>query len=235
MNDLGPPPPPSTPAAPNPPPILTAPNPPPPYRAGGLIPPAGAARTWGLAVIGVPLLLVLLLGLVGGSFSTGGGAQAQPWTPPTASYAYTQSATPNPYNASDSAATPDPYSASDPVATETGDAGGGSSFGEPTEGTTTAAAEPEAVVTAYFAAINNREYKTAWGLGGKNLGDADYDAFAKGYANTQQDSISQVSVQGTVVQLVLNALQTDGTSRSFNVTYTVEDGVITHGTATPIG
>ena len=208
MNDLGPPPPP-----PPPPPPST-------YRATGLIPPAGAARTWGLAVIGVPLLLVLLLGMVDGSFSTGGGgAQAQPWTPPTASYAYTQSAT------------PDPYSASDPAATETA----GSALGEPTEETTTPTAEPEAVVTAYFAAINNRDYQTAWAMGGKNLGDADYDAFAKGYANTQQDSISQVSVQGTVVQLVLNARQTDGTSRSYNVTYTVEDGVITHGTATPIG
>ncbi|MFJ9376086.1 hypothetical protein [Streptomyces sp. NPDC101455] len=225
MNDLGPPTPPSTPAAPNPPAS---------YRAGGLIPPVGAARTWGLTVIGVPLLLVLLLGMVDGSFSTGGdGARAQPWTPPTASYTYTQSATPDPYSASDSAATPDPYSASDPAATETGDAGGGSSFGEATGETTTAAAEPEAVVTDYFAAINNRDYRTAWNLGGKNLGDADYNAFAKGYANTRQDSVSQVSVQGTVVQLVLNALQTDGTSRSFNVTYTVEDGVITHGTAIP--
>ncbi|MEV6513261.1 hypothetical protein AB0M61_45085 [Streptomyces sp. NPDC051642] len=231
MNDLGPPPPPSTPAASNPPPILTAPNPPPPYRAGGLIPPAGAARTWGLAVIGVPLLLVLLLGLVGGSFSTGGGAQAQPWTPPTASYAYTQSATPDPYNASDSAATPDPYSASAPATTETG----GSVFGQPTESTTTAAAEPEAVVTAYFAAINKRDYQAAWDLGGKNLGDADYDGFVTGYATTERDTISQVSVRGTAVTLVLNALQTDGTSHAYNVAYTVLDGVITHGTATPIG
>ena len=220
MNDLGPPPP-STPAAP---------NPPAPYRAGGLIPPAGAARTWGLTVIGAPLLAVLLLGLVDGSFSSGGGAQAQPWTPPTASYAYTQSATQDPYSASDPA--------TEPSTTTTAE--GASGLGEPTDGTTptataSSAAEPEAVVTAYFDAVNNRDYSTAWALGGKNLGDADYDAFVKGYADTQRDSISQVSVQGTFVQLVLNALQTDGTSRSYNVTYTVEDGVITHGTATPIG
>ncbi|WOX10597.1 hypothetical protein [Streptomyces sp. N50] len=216
MNDLGP-----------PPPTPTAPNPPAPYRAGGLIPPAGAARTWGLTVIGAPLLAVLLLGLVDGSFSTGGGAQAQPWTPPTASYAYTQSATPDPYGASDPAAT----ATATATATETG----ASVFSEPTQETSTPAADPEAVVNAYFAAVNNRDYATAWALGGKNLGDADYDAFVKGYANTQQDSVSQVSVQGTFVRLVLNALQTDGTSRSYNVTYTVEDGVITHGTATPIG
>jgi hypothetical protein len=217
MNDLGPPP--STPAAP---------NPPAPYRAGGLIPPAGAARTWGLTVIGAPLLAVLLLGLVDGSFSSGGGAQAQPWTPPTASYAYTQSATQDPYSASDPA--------TEPSTTTTAE--GASGLGEQTDGTTataSSAAEPEAVVTAYFDAVNNRDYSTAWALGGKNLGDADYDAFVKGYADTQRDSISQVSVQGTFVQLVLNALQTNGTSRSYNVTYTVEDGVITQGTATPIG
>lgn len=222
MNDLGPPP-----FAP------AVPNPPAPYRAGGLIPPAGAARTWGLTVIGVPLLVVLLLGLVDGSYSTGGGAQAAlPWTSPTASYAYTESGEPSPYGATESA--------TEPGTADTGDAGAGSVFGDPTDENTatdetTAAAEPEAVVTAYFAAINSRDYQTAWEMGGKNLGDADYDTFAKGYANTQQDTISQVSVQGTVVQLVLNALQTDGTSRSYNATYTVLDGVITHGTATPIG
>ena len=209
MNDLGPPP-----FAP------AVPNPPAPYRAGGLIPPAGAARTWGLTVIGVPLLFVLLLGLVDGSYSSGGGAQAAlPWASSTASYAYTESGTPSPYGATD-------------PATETG-----TGFGDPTDEATetTATAEPEAVVTAYFAAINNRDYQTAWEMGGKNLGDADYDAFAKGYANTQQDTISQVSVEGTVVRLVLNALQTDGTSHSYNAAYTVLDGVITHGTATPIG
>ncbi|WP_405992481.1 hypothetical protein [Streptomyces sp. NBC_00986] len=234
MNDLGPPP--STPAAPNPPSTAAVPSPPASYRAGGLIPPAGAARTWGLTVIGVPLLAVLLLGLVDGSFSSGGGAQAQPYSPPTASYAYTQSTAPDPYTQSTApdpytqSTAPDPYSASDPVTSAPG-----SALGDPTEEATSAAAEPEAVVNAYFAAVNNRDYSTAWALGGKNLGDADYDAFVKGYANTQRDSISQVSVQGTFVQLVLNARQTDGTSRSYNVTYTVEDGVITHGTATPIG
>ncbi|MFJ8137179.1 hypothetical protein [Streptomyces sp. NPDC096013] len=229
MNDLGPPPP--TPA-----PAPAVPNPPTPYRADGLIPPSGAARTWGLTVIGAPLLAVLLLGLVDGAYSSGGGAQAQPWSPPTASYAYTRSTAPDPYAATDPVTTAPGTTA--PGTTETGDAGGWSALVGPTEETTsatTATAAPEAVVSAYFAAVNNRAYQTAWNLGGKNLGDADYDAFARGYANTQQDTVSQMSVQGNVVRLVLNALQTDGTSLSYNVTYTVENGVITHGTATPIG
>ncbi|WP_329252557.1 hypothetical protein OG223_24605 [Streptomyces sp. NBC_01478] len=226
MNDLGPPlfgPP----VPDSPPPAPAVPNPPAAYRAGGLIPPPGVARTWGLTVIGVPLLLVLILGLVDGSFSTGGGgAQAQPWTPPTASYTYTQSVEASPYAASDPVTTPAPTPTDE--ATPTGETT------TPTDGTT-AAAEPAAAVTAYFAAINNRDYSTAWALGGKNLGDADYDAFVAGYATTERDTISQVSVQGTVVTLVLNALQTDGTSHSYNAAYTVLDGVITQGTATPIG
>jgi len=214
MNDLGPPP--YAPAVPNPPAS---------YRAGGLIPPAGAARTWGLTVIGVPLVIVLLLGVVDGAYSSGGGGAqaAQPWSPSTASssYTYTQSVVPTPYGASDPTSIPTPTPTPTPTQTPTYEA--------------TPAAEPEAVVTAYFAAINNREYQTAWDLGGKNLGDPDYDAFVAGYATTERDSISQVSVQGTVVTLVLNALQTDGTSHSYHATYTVLDGVITHGTATLIG
>ncbi|MFJ9245417.1 hypothetical protein [Streptomyces sp. NPDC101776] len=226
MKDLGPPP--FTPAVPNPPVS---------YRAGGLIPPPGTARTWGLAVIGVPLLLVLLLGLVDGSFSTGGGggggsAQAQPWNPPTASYTYTGSVAASPYGASDPVTTPDPVTTT--ALTSTDDVTP-TDQATPTGTATSTAAEPEAAVAAYFAAINNHDYSTAWAMGGKNLGDPDYDAFVAGYATTARDTISQVSVRGSVVTLVLNALQTDGTSHSYNAAYTVLDGVITHGTATPIG
>ncbi|WP_427920964.1 hypothetical protein [Streptomyces sp. cg40] len=226
MNDLGPPP-------PVPAPAPAVPNPPASYRAGGLIPPPGAARTWGLTVIGVPLLLVLLLGLVDGSFPTGGGggggaAQAQPWTPPTPSYTYTESVAATPYGASDPATTPDPVTTTAPASTD-------DVTPTDTPTSTATALAPEAAVTAYFAAINNREYSTAWALGGKNLGDPDYDAFVAGYATTERDTISQVSVRGSVVTLVLTAFQTDGTSHAYNAAYTVLDGVITQGTATPVG
>ncbi|SEE14910.1 hypothetical protein SAMN05216489_05660 [Streptomyces sp. 3213] len=224
MNDLGPPP-----SAPAP----ARPDPPASYRAGGLIPPPGTARTWGLTVIGVPLLIVLLLGLVDGSFSAGGGgAQAQPWTAPTASYTYTGSVEASPYGASDPVSTPDSVTTTGPART---DEANPTDQATPTGIATATAVAPEAAVTAYFAAINNRDYSTAWALGGKNLGDADYDAFVAGYATTERDTISQVSVQGNVVTLVLNAHQTDGTSHAYNAAYTVLDGVITQGTATPIG
>ncbi|MFI6335940.1 hypothetical protein [Streptomyces sp. NPDC050535] len=218
MNNLGPPPPTTTPH-----PLATpvAPGPPLSYRGGGLVPPAGPARTWGLTVTGVPLLLVLIAGLVGGFDSNETGSAASPWAEPATEY-------------SEPALPEDIYSTPDPaLTTDSGDGGG--LFTEPTDvatDTASATTGPEAVVTAYFTAINNRDYGTAWELGGKNL-ETDYNSFVSGYSTTQHDTISIVSVQGSVVQLVLDALETDGTSRSYDVTYTVIDGVITDGKAIP--
>ncbi|WP_405730766.1 hypothetical protein OG607_31715 [Streptomyces sp. NBC_01537] len=203
----------------------TASGPPMPYRDAGLIPPAGPARTWGLTVIGVPLLLVLLLGLAGslthddsGSAGAAGpysglGTEASAWPETSPATAY-PSATP------DTGLPGDVFSASPESTTASASASPSPS------------AEPQAVVVAYFEAINNRDYQTAWDLGGKNLDD-DYATFASGFATTQRDTISVVSVQGTDVRLILDALSTDGTSRSYDATYTVRDGEITSGRATP--
>lgn len=224
MNDAGLPPPTTRPPTPSHP---VAPVPP-PYRGGGLIPPAGPVRRWGLTVVGVPLLLVLFGALVGGSDTDGTGTAASPWAAPATEY--TEPTTPDVYDTPDTASTPG--------TAESGGAGDlGGLFGDSTASGTatesaTAPAAPEAVVTAYFEAINNRDYQTAWELGGKNL-ETDYTSFVTGYSTTQWDTIRIVSVQDGVVQLILDALETDGTSRSYDVTYTVLDGAITDGTATP--
>ncbi|MEV7340667.1 hypothetical protein [Streptomyces sp. NPDC093544] len=224
MNNAGLPPPTTRPPTPFHPVVPV----PPPYRGGGLIPPAGPARTWGLGVVGVSLLFVLVGGLAAGSDPDETGTAGSPWEYTEPATDYTEPTTPDIYSTPDTASTPG--------TTESGgvaDAGG--LFGEPTDGATatgTAVAAPEAVVTAYFEAINNRDYPTAWDLGGRNL-ETDYTSFVAGYSTTEHDTISIVSVQGDVVQLVLDALETDGTSRSYDVTYTVLDGVITDGTATP--
>ncbi|WP_279634805.1 hypothetical protein [Streptomyces tirandamycinicus] len=41
-----------------------------------------------------------------------------------------------------------------------------------------------------------------------------------------------MSVEGTRVRLTIDALQVDGTTQSYDATYTVRGGVITSGTAT---
>ncbi|WP_146107896.1 hypothetical protein V5P93_003120 [Actinokineospora auranticolor] len=93
--------------------------------------------------------------------------------------------------------------------------------------TTTAAAEgPAAVVTAYFDAINAKDYRRAWELGGKNTGRS-YDQFAAGFAQTDLDVLTVVGVEGNVVTVDLVAVQTDGTKRSFHGTYTVSGDTIT--------
>ncbi|MER6268583.1 hypothetical protein [Streptomyces sp900105755] len=237
---------------------LSAHRPPPSYQAPGLIPPGGPARTWGLVVIATPLLLAVLIALIGGlaggssgsssgasgagydsglfgsgtsgsdtsgsdtsgtgtSGSDGGGTAGtddQPYTDPTTASAWPYGNTTTP-----GANTTDGY------------------YGDPTDAATAPSASPTApgdVVTAYFAAISSHDYETAWALGGKNL-DSSYDSFVSGYATTEQDTVTVESVAGDQVQVTLEALQTDGTTKSYDATYTVRDGVITSGTATQTG
>lgn len=88
-------------------------------------------------------------------------------------------------------------------------------------------AEPIAVVQAYFDAINAHDYRRAWDLGGKNIGQS-YESFAAGFATTDHDILSIQSTQGNMVVADLAAVQTDGTTRNFHGTYTVVNGAITH-------
>jgi hypothetical protein len=81
------------------------------------------------------------------------------------------------------------------------------------------------VVQQYYAAINAGDYATAWTLGGQNLVGS-YQDFVNGFAGTLQDTLTIVSVQGQVVQITLDAEQTDGSHRYYAGTYTVSDGVI---------
>lgn len=88
-------------------------------------------------------------------------------------------------------------------------------------------AEPIAVVQAYFDAINAHDYRRAWDLGGKNVGQS-YESFAAGFATTDHDILSIQSTEGNMVVADLTAVQTDGTTRNFHGTYTVVNGTITH-------
>jgi hypothetical protein len=85
---------------------------------------------------------------------------------------------------------------------------------------------PSQVVQAYYQAINEHQYQTAWDLGGKNTGTT-YDQYVAGFNGTASDVVEILSVNGNVVTAQLTANQTDGTAKVFAGTYTVSGGQIT--------
>jgi cytoskeletal protein RodZ len=84
---------------------------------------------------------------------------------------------------------------------------------------------PRAIVRAYVAAINGHHYARAWRLGGRNTGGS-YASFVGGFNGTAKDTLTIVSVSGDVVTARLNAHQADGTTDTYQGTYTVHRGVI---------
>src|SRR2546423_2625584 len=90
---------------------------------------------------------------------------------------------------------------------------------------------PAAVVSAFYAAINAQDYATAWMLGGDNLGSS-YDAFAAGFAGTAHDTLIITGARGDTVQVHLEALQDDGTTKVYNGSYIVHNGAIVEGQLT---
>ncbi len=89
-----------------------------------------------------------------------------------------------------------------------------------------AAASPRAVVEAYFAAINAHQWRKVWNLGGKNFNKS-YGQMVAGYRTTAHDVLTSIHAHGDVVTVHLRARHTDGTVRTYRISYTVQDGVIT--------
>jgi hypothetical protein len=63
--------------------------------------------------------------------------------------------------------------------------------------------------------------------------DSSYTAFAAGFQGTAHDSVSILSVTGSVVTARLAARQTDGSVRTYQGTYWVTHGVITRFAVAP--
>lgn len=86
---------------------------------------------------------------------------------------------------------------------------------------------PQSVVLGYFRAINRRHYLLAWHLGGRNISHApSFPAFRRGLASTAHDELQILSVDGNTVSARLTARQTNGTVRTFEGTYTVDNDAI---------
>jgi len=95
------------------------------------------------------------------------------------------------------------------------------------------AADPAGTVGAFFAAINARDYRRAWDLGGRNLA-ASYEVFAKGFANTAHVDLTIAGSSGTTVNAQLHATNSDGSKQNFNGSYTVVNGIVTAGSQVPV-
>ncbi|MCT9092554.1 hypothetical protein N4G70_27320 [Streptomyces sp. ASQP_92] len=87
---------------------------------------------------------------------------------------------------------------------------------------------PATVVEDFYAALNARDYRRAWDLGGNHLGQT-YASFVGGFAETAFDAVSIDGVSGSTVDVRLHTIRTDGSAADYAGTYTVENGTITHG------
>ena len=85
---------------------------------------------------------------------------------------------------------------------------------------------PAATVRAYIAAVNHHHYRRAWRLRGRPS-TTTYAAFTQGFGTTARDALFILGVSGNVVTVRLDAQQTDGSVKTYQGTYTVQDGVIT--------
>jgi protein kinase-like protein len=97
-----------------------------------------------------------------------------------------------------------------------------------------AALSPRAVVQAYFAAINAHQWRKVWNLGGKNF-NRSYNQMVAGYRTTAHDTLTSIHVHGNVVTVHLKARHTNGTVRTYRISYTVRDGVITGARTKQLG
>ncbi len=86
-----------------------------------------------------------------------------------------------------------------------------------------AAQHPALIVHEYFFDINHRHFQAAWNLTEKN---GQFTTFRDGFAGTRHDTVKVIGVNGNVVTATLHAVQTDGTVKVFEGTYTVTNGVI---------
>jgi protein kinase-like protein len=107
----------------------------------------------------------------------------------------------------------------------------GDSGGRPTPPASSAVAGPEAVVKAYFAAINTRSWRRVWNLGGKNFSHTYHEMIA-GYRGTSRDVLTHIAAHGDRVSVRFAAHHTNGVVETYRASFLVRNGVITAGHAT---
>jgi hypothetical protein len=88
---------------------------------------------------------------------------------------------------------------------------------------------PRDVVRAYIAAINTRNWRRVWQLGGRHLSPS-YHAMVVGYAGTVRDEIRSMRITGDLVAVLMRADEAGGVARTYRIDYRVRNGVIASAT-----
>ena len=195
-----------------------------------------------VVVLGIIGAVLILVGLVGGGFTLSGSFMPGVGMPKVGNlvrlpcfgvgillvlvaivlgFGYNPN-TPNPSQAPVAATTPATPAATTPATPAA------------TTPATPASAQPQfanadAVVNQFYEDITDHAYSAAWALGGENIANgASYAAWAAGYADTTASiTLGTVSDFGSdQVRAQLSATQLDGTVKTYEGTYTVENGVI---------
>jgi serine/threonine protein kinase len=93
-------------------------------------------------------------------------------------------------------------------------------------------AQPQAVVEAYFAAINAHDWPRVWQLGGDNIAKnrgKTYASMVAGYHDTSHDVLTSIITHGNSVSVRVRAYETNGAIQTYVGIYTVARGIITDG------
>lgn len=88
-----------------------------------------------------------------------------------------------------------------------------------------AAAGPLQVLTAYYDAINAKDWRKVWKLGGKNL-DSSYRAMVQGYAHTAHDVPYITGLSATDADVTLLAFEDSGLAQLYTGTLVIAHGEI---------
>jgi serine/threonine protein kinase len=96
--------------------------------------------------------------------------------------------------------------------------------GSTSAGTGATGNQADQIVRRYFGDINHHRFRAAYQLSDRS---ETYANFRAGFAGTKRDIVRITSTNGNVVTAVLKALQTDGSVKTFQGTYTVTNGTIT--------
>jgi hypothetical protein len=95
---------------------------------------------------------------------------------------------------------------------------------------------PAGVVMAYFNAINRKDWPRFGQLGGRNvskLNRTTFKATVHGYRRNHNDNVTITSTHGSVVSVLIVAIQNSGWALTFHDVYTVYGGKITGASGSP--